>query len=153
MHKKNYIMSIIKVDIMLLHDNATCSFDKDSADSGYDLCTPVGISLPPFVPVKVPLGIAIQGSNCDHYALEIQLRPRSSVSAKGICFNVGTIDLGYTGEICAVMVNCTLNVIDFAAGDRIAQLVFGMRHHVQLDIVDTLKDTLRGSGGFGSTGA
>ena len=88
---------------------------------------------------------------------EIQVRPRSGLSLKGlvICNSPGTIDSDYTGEIKIIMrllSSSPKKYFNLYAGDRIAQLVLAKVPKMELTLVDSLEDTARAAGGFGSTG-
>lgn len=77
------------------------------------------------------------------------IRPRSSMNAKGIITQIGTIDSGYRGEIKAIFLNYTDETFKFERGDKICQIV--IEPVVLADFVEEL-DNSRGEGGFGSTG-
>ena len=86
---------------------------------------------------------------------EAQVRPRSGLAAKkGITvLNApGTIDADYRGEIGVILVNLSNSNFTIHDGDRIAQLVVARYERVNWKQVETLEKTIRGSGGFGSTG-
>src|SRR3954463_6289205 len=86
---------------------------------------------------------------------EVQVRPRSGLALKhGItCLNTpGTIDSDYRGEVKVILANLGQEPFAIARGDRIAQLVPAPVQRAVLDEVDALENTVRGSGGFGSTG-
>ena len=86
---------------------------------------------------------------------EVQVRPRSGLALKhGItCLNTpGTIDEDYRGEVKVILANLGSDPFPIRRGDRIAQLVPAPVLRATLDEVDTLDETARGSGGFGSTG-
>lgn len=86
---------------------------------------------------------------------EAQVRPRSGLAAKqGITvLNApGTIDADYRGEIGVILVNLSNEVVTIDPGERIAQLVVAQYTQVNWQQVETLDDTVRGEGGFGSTG-
>jgi dUTP pyrophosphatase len=86
---------------------------------------------------------------------EVQVRPRSGLALKhGItCLNTpGTIDSDYRGEVKVILANLGSEDFVIARGDRIAQLVPAPVQRAVLDEVATLEDTVRGAGGFGSTG-
>lgn len=96
--------------------------------------------------VKVPLGFGLIIP--DGYMATI--RPRSSMNAKGIITQIGTIDSGYRGEISAVFINLSTNKTHgFKRGDRICQIV--VEPVVLAEPVLELGEE-RGGGGFGSTG-
>lgn len=78
---------------------------------------------------------------------------RSSLHKKGIICLTGVIDSGYTGEI-AVVLNAVDDYLNIKKGDRIAQLVIAKLADIdEVVAVDSLEDSERGAGGFGSTGA
>jgi dUTP pyrophosphatase len=80
------------------------------------------------------------------------IKPRSGLAAKNaIDVLAGVIDSDYRGEIEVVLINHSYNDIVFKKGDRIAQLVI-LDHYNEFEVVESLDDTERGSGGFGSTG-
>lgn len=86
---------------------------------------------------------------------EIQVRPRSGLAFKhGItCLNTpGTIDADYRGEIKVLLINHGDETFTIERGMRIAQLVLAPVYHVRWQQVDSLDDSARGAGGFGSTG-
>ncbi len=86
---------------------------------------------------------------------EVQVRPRSGLALKhGVtCLNTpGTIDSDYRGEVKVILANLGSEPFAIRRGERIAQLVPAPVQHAELDEVDALDDTVRGAGGFGSTG-
>jgi dUTP pyrophosphatase len=83
---------------------------------------------------------------------ELQVRPRSSLSRRGIIAAFGTIDSDYRGEIGVVLTNASREQFSVCIGDRIAQLVCAKVERVEWQQVETLSDSTRGVGGFGSTG-
>ena len=86
---------------------------------------------------------------------EGQVRPRSGLALKhGVtCVNApGTIDSDYRGEIGVVLVNLGAEPFTIRRGERIAQLVIARCEQARWEEVDSLDDTARGAGGFGSTG-
>ena len=86
---------------------------------------------------------------------EAQVRPRSGLAAKkGITvLNApGTIDADYRGEIGVILVNLSNEDFTIENGERIAQLVIAKHERAVWEEVDELEETLRGAGGFGSTG-
>lgn len=100
----------------------------------------------------VPTGIAIALPE----GLEGQVRPRSGLAAKqGITvLNApGTVDADYRGEIGAILVNLGNDTVTINRGDRVAQLVIAPVARIGWQVVDTLPESVRGAGGFGSTGA
>ena len=86
---------------------------------------------------------------------EAQVRPRSGLAAKkGITVlnSPGTIDADYRGEIGVILVNLSNEEFTVQNGERIAQLVISRHEHIIWKEVDSLEETSRGAGGFGSTG-
>jgi dUTP pyrophosphatase len=86
---------------------------------------------------------------------EVQVRPRSGLALKhGItCLNTpGTIDSDYRGEVKVILANLGSAPFPIARGERIAQLVPAVVQRAALDEVASLDETVRGAGGFGSTG-
>ncbi|MEX0684698.1 MAG: dUTP diphosphatase [Balneolales bacterium] len=86
---------------------------------------------------------------------EAQIRPRSGLAYKhGITMlnSPGTIDADYRGEVKVLAINHGLETFTIHHGDRIAQMVIAPVTQLQIKIVDELTETVRGEGGFGSTG-
>ena len=101
--------------------------------------------------VLVPTGLSIAIDE----NLEIQIRPRSGLAAKNsitVLNTPGTIDSDYRGEIKVILINLGKNDFVIKNGDRIAQMVISPVIKTEFEIVDELPNTLRGLGGFGSTG-
>ena len=87
--------------------------------------------------------------------LEIQIRPRSGLAAKesiGVLNSPGTIDSDYRGELKIILFNHGNKDFIINNGDRIAQMVLVPILKMEFEEVDSLPDTIRGKGGFGSTG-
>jgi dUTP pyrophosphatase len=86
---------------------------------------------------------------------EIQVRPRSGLALKHgvtVLNTPGTIDADYRGEIGVILINHSNTVVEFANGERIAQLVLARVERIQWELTDSLSGTKRGQHGFGSTG-
>ncbi|MBY6043376.1 dUTP diphosphatase [Phaeobacter italicus] len=86
---------------------------------------------------------------------EVQIRPRSGLALKhGITLPnaPGTIDSDYRGPLGVIVMNAGDAPFEIAHGDRIAQMVVGPVLQARFHLVDSLSDSARGSGGFGSTG-
>ena len=87
--------------------------------------------------------------------LEIQIRPRSGLAAKesiGVLNSPGTIDSDYRGELKIILFNHGKEDFIINNGDRIAQMVLVPIVKMEFEEVDSLPNTVRGQGGFGSTG-
>lgn len=86
---------------------------------------------------------------------EAQIRPRSGLAAKNgitVLNSPGTIDADYRGEIGVILANISNADFTINDGDRVAQMVIAKFEHTKWDQVNVLDETLRGEGGFGSTG-
>jgi len=121
-------------------------------DAGADLTTTVDVTLAPGERALVPTGIAIalpQG----FVAL---VHPRSGLAARhglSIVNSPGTIDAGYRGEIRVLLINLDpATPVELKRGDRIAQLVIQRVERARFVEVSALPDSIRGAGGYGSTG-
>ena len=109
------------------------------------------MTLPPGGRALVPTGFAI-ALPADH---EAQVRPRSGLALKSgvTCLNTpGTIDCDYRGEVGVILANLGAEPFTIHRGDRIAQMVVAPVSRAVWEETDTLDDTARGAGGFGSTG-
>ena len=110
------------------------------------------MTLPPGALVSVPTGIAIGLPSPDTVGLVFA---RSGLAVKhgiGLSNGVGVIDSDYTGEIRVGLINQSAVPYDLHPGERIAQLVVMPICRPELVEADTLEETERGAGGFGSTG-
>lgn len=83
---------------------------------------------------------------------EGHIRSRSSMMLNKGCLTDGTIDSGYTGSIGVVLFNLSGKLVQIKKGEKIAQIVIEAIIAPELEIVDSLEETERGNGGFGSTG-
>jgi dUTP pyrophosphatase len=86
---------------------------------------------------------------------EIQIRPRSGLAAKNnisVLNTPGTIDSDYRGELKIILFNHGDREFIIKNNDRIAQMVLIPVHKIEFEEVDSLPDSIRGKGGFGSTG-
>lgn len=144
-------MSELKLHIKLFSDLAHAPKKSEPKATGYDLRCMLAFSVPAFSAVKIPLGFAMEIVG-NGILIDAQIRPRSSVSAKGINIPTGTIEMDYRGELIVCLQNITPKVIDFQQGEKIAQLVFGIYANPDVQIKTELSETERGAGGFGSTG-
>ncbi|GAA1002958.1 MULTISPECIES: dUTP diphosphatase [Nocardiopsidaceae] len=121
-------------------------------DGGADLHTAVDLVLAPGERATVPTGLAI--ALPDGYAAFVH--PRSGLAARSGVTMVnapGTIDAGYRGEIKVILLNTDRETpVKLTRGDRIAQLVVQRVEHAVFVEADSLPESDRGTGGFGSTG-
>ena len=119
--------------------------------AGLDVVAAEDVTLAPGARHAVATGFAIAIPE----GYEVQVRPRSGLALKhGVtCLNTpGTIDADYRGEVKVILANLGDAPFIIARGDRIAQLVPAAVTRAAFAEVDTLDDTARGGGGFGSTG-
>ena len=136
-------------------------FDKDiklptyktSGSSGMDLVAYIKnkIAIDPGATAIIPTGIAVAIPK--NY--EIQIRPRSGLASKNsisVLNTPGTIDSDYRGEIKIILINLSKKSFIVKSGDRIAQMILCPVSKAKLREVERLPKTLRGRGGFGSTG-
>ena len=126
---------------------------KTEGASGMDLMALVKktINLKPNSSCLVPTGLAIAFSS----DFEIQIRPRSGLAAKNsisVLNTPGTIDSDYRGEIKVILFNHGKNDFLINNKDRIAQMILTPVIKMDLEETDDLPETIRGEGGFGSTG-
>jgi dUTP pyrophosphatase len=121
-------------------------------DAGADLVTAIDITLAPGERGVVPTGIAIALPE-GYVAL---VHPRSGLAARhglSLVNTPGTIDAGYRGEIKILLVNHDpVEPVTLRRGDRVAQVVFQRFERAIFTEVDALPESVRGSGGYGSTG-
>jgi dUTP pyrophosphatase len=109
------------------------------------------VSLKPLERAMIPTGLFIELPE----GFEAQIRPRSGLAAKkGITVlnSPGTVDADYRGEIRVILVNLSNEVFVIENGERIAQMVVAKHERVQWEEAVELEETIRGAGGFGSTG-
>jgi len=109
------------------------------------------VVLQPLQRMLVPTGLYIALPE----GYEAQVRPRSGLAVKhGITVlnTPGTVDADYRGEVCVILVNLSQEPFEIVPGERIAQMVIARHEQVEWEEVEILNETLRGAGGFGSTG-
>lgn len=119
--------------------------------AGMDVVSAEDVTLAPMARHAVATGLAIAIPE----GFEVQVRPRSGLALKhGITLpnTPGTIDSDYRGELKCILVNLGAEPFEIRRGDRIAQLVVAPVQIGRMVEVEALDDTVRGSGGFGSTG-
>lgn len=120
-------------------------------DAAYDLRSAVDMTLPVGKSALVPTGIFMEIP----VGFEAQIRPRSGLALKNnltLTNSPGTIDAGYRGEVGIIMFNHGPEKFEIHRGDRIAQMVIAELPSCELVASDSLADSTRGAGGFGSTG-
>jgi dUTP pyrophosphatase len=139
--------------IKRLRPNAKLPRRATPGSTGFDIFACIDgestITLVGAQPKLIPTGIAIEVPR----GYDIQIRPRSGLSSKGIGVTLGTIDSDYRGEILITMYLFNLNAtFEIKHGDRIAQMIVGTIADLPLVEVEELSSTERGAGGHGSTG-
>jgi dUTP pyrophosphatase len=110
------------------------------------------LDLAPGARALVPTGITLEIPE----GFEGQVRARSGLALKkglALANGVGTIDADYRGEVGVVMVNLGSEIVTIARGERIAQLVFARVERALFEPAESLAGSVRGAGGFGSTGS
>lgn len=123
------------------------------SSAGMDLRADIAepLEIKPLQRAMVPTGIFIALPE----GTEAQVRPRSGLAAKygvTVLNSPGTIDADYRGEVKVILVNLSDTVFIVNPGDRIAQMVIARYEKVEWEACDSLDETSRGEGGFGSTG-
>ena len=142
-----------KVLIKKLASSVQLPTYKTSGASGMDLMAFIyePIILEPQSSCLVPTGISVAFSE----EFEIQIRPRSGLAAKNnisVLNTPGTIDSDYRGEIKVIIYNHGGSDFVINKGDRIAQMILMPVIKMELEEAENLPETIRGEGGFGSTG-
>lgn len=120
-------------------------------DAAFDLRSRADMVLPVRKSVVVPAGFSMELP----IGFEAQIRPRSGLALKHdlmLTNSPGTIDSGYRGEVGVIMYNGGTEEFPIRRGDRIAQMVIAKLPEVSLVKAESLSETNRGAGGFGSTG-
>lgn len=121
--------------------------------AGMDLCAAIAapVTLKPLERAVIETGLSIALPA----GFEAQIRPRSGMAIKSgitVINSPGTIDADYRGEVKVGLVNLSAEPFTIERGMRIAQMVIARHETAQWAVTDTLDDTARGAGGFGSTG-
>ncbi|MGO4453690.1 dUTP diphosphatase [Arthrobacter sp. RAF14] len=142
----------LDVELRMLDDGLEPPSYAQPGDAGADLRARVDVHLEPGERRLVPTGVSI-ALPFGYVAL---IHPRSGLATKqglSIVNAPGTVDAGYRGEIAVTLINTDREqAIDLRRGDRIAQMVIQRVEHARFVAVSELPDSVRGAGGFGSTG-
>ena len=144
---------MVKVLIKRLNQSAELPSYKTKGASGMDLKAFIKkpINLKPKTSLLIPTGFSVAFP--EEY--EIQIRPRSGLAAKNnisVLNTPGTIDSDYRGEIKIILFNHGTDDFIINNGDRIAQMILSPVIKMELEETNDLPGTIRGKGGFGSTG-
>ena len=144
---------MVKILVKKFDKNIKLPTYKTSGSSGMDLVAYIKnkITINPGKIALVPTGIAV--AIPENY--EIQIRPRSGLAAKksiSVLNTPGTVDSDYRGEIIIILINLSKKSFVVKSGDRVAQMILRPVAKGKLLEVKNLPKTVRGKGGFGSTG-
>ena len=144
---------MIKVLVKKLNSKAQLPKYKTDGSSGMDLMALIEnpITIKPQKSALIPTGLSI----AIPVDTEVQIRPRSGLAAKSsvsVLNTPGTIDSDYRGEIKIILFNHGNSEFVINNKDRVAQMILTPVQKMELEEVENLPDTLRGRGGFGSTG-
>ena len=144
---------MVKILVKKFDKNIKLPAYKTSGSSGMDLVAYIKkkITINPGKTAMISTGIAVAIPK----KYEIQIRPRSGLAAKkgiSVLNTPGTIDSDYRGEIKIILINLSKKPFIIKSGDRIAQMILCPVAKGKLKEVKNLPKTVRGGGGFGSTG-
>lgn len=142
----------IRVRVVRATDNPLPAYETaDSAGMDLRAHLPGPVVLEPGERALIPTGLRLEIPS----GYEGQVRPRSGLALKRgltVLNAPGTIDADYRGDVGVILINLSGEAQRVEPGDRIAQLLFAPVIRAELAEVETLADSERGSGGFGSTG-
>ena len=144
---------MVRILVKKFDKNIKLPIYKTSGSSGMDIVAYIKnkITINPGKTVMIPTGIAVAIPK--NY--EIQIRPRSGLAAKkgiSVLNTPGTVDADYRGEIKIILINLSKKLFVVKSGDRIAQMILCPIAKGTFQEVKKLPRTMRGKGGFGSTG-
>ncbi len=144
----------MKLDVVKLRDDAILPVYQTAGAAGADLhaCIDEPIVLQPLERRVIPTGLAMSIPE----GFEVQIRARSGMSIKhGITMvnGIGTIDADYRGEVGVLAINLSQEAFTIEPGMRIAQMVVARYEVASWNVVTELDETVRGTGGYGSSGA
>ena len=144
---------MVKILVKKFDKNIKLPAYKTTGSSGMDLVAYIKskVTINPGKTAMIPTGIAIAIPK--NY--EVQIRPRSGLAVKNsisVLNTPGTIDSDYRGEIKIILINLGKKPFVIKSGDRVAQMILCPVMKAELKEVNILPKTVRGKGGFGSTG-
>jgi len=135
--------------VKLNYEDAQAPTRGSDEAAGYDLYSYESETVVPKQIKLIDTGISIRVPEGTYG----RIAPRSSVSKKGILINAGVIDRDYRGPVKVMVHNLSNDNYVINKNDRIAQLILEQIKTPPVELVEELDDTVRGEGGFGSTGA
>jgi dUTP pyrophosphatase len=141
----------MKLKVKKLHDSAIVPTYAHPGDAGMDVYAIEALEIAAGETALVHTGISIELPP----GTEAQIRPRSGLALKHsvtVLNTPGTIDAGYRGEIGVILINHGKHPFSVAKGMRIAQMVIKPVLYVEIEESEVLTQSIRGEGGFGSTG-
>lgn len=142
----------LDIEVVMLDDGLPAPSYAHPGDAGADLCSRIDFSLAPGERLLVPTGVSIALP----FGFVALIHPRSGLATRHgltVVNAPGTVDAGYRGEIAVTLLNTDAReTLSLRRGDRIAQMVIQRVEHARFVSVDSLSETARGTGGFGSTG-
>lgn len=139
---------MINVKFKKLNPNAIPFSYSREQDACMDMYALEGTTIPAGTTKIIPTGIAVEIPQ----GYEGLVRGRSGLASKGITAHLGTIDETYRGDVGMIIANHTNADFKVEAGMRLAQFTVKPVYHIQLEEVEELSDTSRGSNGYGSSG-
>jgi len=141
----------MRIEISKIHDDAVIPHYVHPGDSGMDLYSVEDTTIEPGTTAFVPTGLKIAVPE----GYEAQVRPKSGLALKHsitVLNTPGTVDSSYRGEICVILINHGREPFQVHKHTKIAQMVICPVVQAEIAEVENLNDTVRGEGGFGSTG-
>lgn len=141
----------MEIRIKILRAEAIVPSYAHEGDAGLDLYSTIDHTLEPSQSILVPTGFSLELPK----NTEAQIRPRSGLALKNqitVLNSPGTIDCGYRGEVGVILINHGSQPFTIEKGMKIAQMVIKPVLTVEVILEDSLEDSTRGTGGFGSTG-
>mgnify|MGYP003297928578 CR=1 FL=1 len=146
----------MKMNVKYLNKNMP-KLSSDLYDSGYDIRASISepLTIKPFGIATIPAGFALEIADYptqNNMSVEIQIRPRSGLTKKGIVAQLGTVDVSYRGEFMVNVYNFNNHEVVIEPFDRIAQIVVCPIYKPDVIEVEDLSETNRGAKGFGSSG-
>lgn len=134
-----------------IHPDAVIPAYAHEGDAGMDVRSVADMTIPAGGRALVPTGLVFMLPP----GWEAQVRPRSGLALKSgvtVLNTPGTVDSGYRGEVGVILFNTSSAEFHVGKGDRIAQVVVAPTTRAEIVETDSIDETDRGSGGFGSTG-